>query len=130
MLATSGSLARLLENPKAGGFAALGVVLLGAALMVANIERGDADAPVAEAQTEAPVAPTTPVARVAVTPVAPPANTVAVASSTPVALAAPQPEKTTVRVDTSSTGAIAQDSSTKPKHKTHPKKQKLVDNEN
>jgi hypothetical protein len=119
--------ASLLDNPRIGGFAALGAIVVGGLMMAANIERGDVQAPVAEAQNAAPVAPVAPVARVAVAP-APSPSVVAVAPASPVALAPPQADKTTIRVDTTTTGAIAQDGPAKPKHKTHPKKAKLVDN--
>jgi hypothetical protein len=108
--------ATALERPRVGVPAALGAVALGVVLMAANIAHDHRGADVA-------VVPSPVKAFVAVAPKPDPISIAVAPSPTPV------PEKSTARVDTTPTGAIAEAPPVKAKHKKHPRKLKELDSD-
>ncbi len=122
-------LAGSLGNTLVGGFAGWGAAVLFGALLMSHAARdaypGGHSAPVAaiEAPKADAVAPTPKVESAALAAEAAPAPA-------PAAAAAPKVvAKTTARVDMTPTGAIAEESAAKPKHKPHKKKPKALDSQ-
>jgi hypothetical protein len=106
-----------LRIPPWGALVSLGAVALGAALMIANVAHERRAAAVAVAPP-AVVAPVQAVALASPKLDPKPDPIAAVATAAP----APAAEKTTERVDTTPTGAIAEPPKLKAKHKHHAKK--------
>ena len=100
-----------------GAFAALGAIMLGGALMFANIAHERRSLPVAAALPAASA-----IQAVSLVPSKP--DPIAVAVKLPQA-----PQKSTARIDTSPVAAIPEPARIKPKHRRHRKKIKALDND-
>ena len=123
---TSAAIDPAVDNNRFGAYAALGAVVLGAFMLIANIAHNrSASLPAAVANVS-----DTSYGTIAVKSLAAPqadATPIAVAPATPVPSPVAAAEKSPVRIDTSPTGAIASAPVAHPKHKAHPKKPKDVD---
>jgi hypothetical protein len=124
---TSAAINRAVDNNRFGAYAAVGAVVLGAVMLMANIAHNRSST--LPAASVANISDTS-YGAIAVKPLAAPqpdTAPIAVAPATPVPSPVAVAEKSAVRVDTSTTGAIASPAPAHPKHKAHPKKHKDVD---
>jgi len=130
---TSAAIDPSFDNSRFGAYAAVGAIVLGGVMLMANIAHNRS----AVALAASPTAPTANASdpsdgAVAVKSLAAPqpvAAPIAVAPATPVATPVAAAEKSAVRVDTSTTGAIASAPLAHPKHKPHRKKTKDIDSQ-
>jgi hypothetical protein len=124
---TSAAIDAAVDNNRFGAYAALGAIALGGIMLMANIAHNrSATLPAASVANVSD----TSYGVIAVKPLAAPqpdATPIAVAPATPVPSPVAVAEKSAVRIDTSTTGAIASPAPAHPKHKAHPKKPKDVD---
>jgi hypothetical protein len=128
---TSAAMDPAFENSRFGAYATAGAVVLGGLMLMANIAHNRSAVPVASLP-EASVANVsdTSYGSIAVKSLAAPqsdAIPIAVAPATPVPSPVAAAEKLAVRIDASTTGAIASAPVAHPKHKAHRKKTKDVD---
>ncbi len=130
---TSAAIDPGLDNSRFGAYAAIGAIALGGVMLMANIAHNRSAVPVAEAPAASTANASDPTnGAVAIKSLAAPqpvATPIAVAPATPVASPVATAEKSAVRIDTSTTGAIASPTLTHPKHKPHRKKTKDVDSQ-
>ncbi len=106
-----------------GAYATLAAVVLGGALMMANVAREH------RADAVGVAAPPPPAAIQAVALAPPKADPPKVEPAPAAPAPAATPEKSTARIDTTPVGAISDAPKPKPKHKHHPKKVKPLDTE-
>jgi hypothetical protein len=127
---SSASINPALDNGRFGAYAAVGAIALGGVMLMGNIAHNRSAVPVAEATAASTANATDPTnGAVAVKLLAAPQpDAIAVAPAMPVATPVAA-EKSAVRVDTSTTGAIASPPLAHPKHKPHRRKTKDVDSQ-
>ncbi len=121
--AAAATAAPVAHSTKFGAYASLAAIVLGGALMMANVAREHRAAAAVAAATPAPPA----IEAVALAPPKADPPKVAPVAATPAP--APAPEKSTARIDTMPIGAISDTPKLKGKHKHHPKKVKPLDND-
>lgn len=131
---TSTAVSSGFESSRMGAYSALGAIGLGGVMLVANIAHNRCDVPVAALSAESPVAASQPSKAAAAAKVVsapePDVNSVAAAPATPIASPVAATDKSTARVDTSTTGAISTETPAHPKHKPRLKKAKDLDSRN
>jgi hypothetical protein len=133
VVSTSAAVDPAFDNSRFGAYATAGAIVLGGVMLMANIAHNRSAIPVAALPaTSTANASETSDGAVAVKLLAAPQSEptpIAVAPATPVPSPVASAEKSAVRIDTSTTGAIASAPVAHPKHKAHRKKTKAVDSQ-